>query len=302
MNRSLRRLLVPLVLITGLLALSGTAEARPGSAGSKPPRTTSSGPTCGGVTVTKPDGSAWKCTFTDEFNGTSLDTSKWVVQTTAASGFNVGGECFVNSANNISEANGVLSLTVRKEAAPFTCSSPNGAYTTEYTAGTVNTSGKFSQAYGRFDVRAKFPAATVAGLQSSLWLWPTTYKYGYWPTNGEIDIAEEFSQYPDRAIPYVHYTPSFYDTQVTNNYCTLDVTQFHDYVVEWTTSTITVLYDGKVCIADNWNPAAPLTKPAPFDQPFMVALTQALGTGANAVTSSTQLPATTQVDYVRVWS
>src|ERR1041384_3684457 len=124
MTRPIRRLFVPLVVLAGILALSGTAEARPGSpggGGAKPPKTTTTGPTCGGVTVTKPDGSAWKCTFTDEFNGTALDTSKWVVQTTAASGFHNGPECFVNSPNNISEANGVLSLTARREAAPFTC-------------------------------------------------------------------------------------------------------------------------------------------------------------------------------------
>jgi hypothetical protein len=30
-------------------------------------------------------------------------------------------------------------------------------------------------------------------------------------------------------------------------------------------------------------------------------LTQALGIGANAVTAATPLPATTQIDWVRVW-
>ena len=49
-------------------------------------------------------------------------------------------------------------------------------------------------------------------------------------------------------------------------------------------------------------PGAAAVKPAPFDQPFIVALTQALGVGANAVTAATPLPATTQIDYVRVWS
>ena len=31
---------------------------------------------------------------------------------------------------------------------------------------------RFSQTYGFFEVRAKFPNVTVPGLQSTLWLWP----------------------------------------------------------------------------------------------------------------------------------
>jgi hypothetical protein len=45
-----------------------------------------------------------------------------------------------------------------------------------------------------------------------------------------------------------------------------------------------------------------LVKPQPFDQPFFVALTQALGQNGNAFDpNTTPLPATTQVDHVRVW-
>jgi hypothetical protein len=42
--------------------------------------------------------------------------------------------------------------------------------------------------------------------------------------------------------------------------------------------------------------------PAPFNQPFFVALTQALGVGSNAYNPAlTPLPATTTIDYMRVW-
>jgi beta-glucanase (GH16 family) len=257
------------------------------------------------VTLAKSTGGYWTCTFDDEFNGTTLDTTKWSAITTASTGYHSGQECFVNSPNNVSVANGLLSLTVRREAAPFVCTDPFGNYTTQYTSGSVMTYGKFSQAYGRFEVRAAFPAATVTGLQSSLWLYPVSAnKYGLWPTSGEIDIAEEYSSYPDRAIPYVHYTPASTDLNVTNNYCLItNVSALHDYVVEWTTSTIKISYDGTTCITDNWNPASPLAKPQPFDQPFFINLTQALGIGSNPFNAATTpLPATTQVDYVRVWS
>jgi beta-glucanase (GH16 family) len=270
------------------------------------PTTTSTAPPAGpcGAQVKKADGTLWQCTWVDDFNGTALDPTKWIAQQTANSSFTSGVECNMDSPNNVSVADGVLSLTARKEAEPFTCTDPNGDFTTQYTAGSVSTYQRFSQAYGRFEVRAKFPAATVKGLQSAIWLWPdNATKYGAWPTSGEIDIAEAYSLHADRVIPYIHYTPWGGDAKATNNYCMIsDISQFHTYVAEWTTKTISIIYDGTVCTIDNWNPALPLFKPQPFDQPFMVALTQALGLAPNGFDPAvTPLPATTQVDYVRVW-
>jgi beta-glucanase (GH16 family) len=261
-------------------------------------------PTCGGVSIAKASGGNWQCTFDDEFSSNTLDTTKWTIQQTSNSGYHSGKECFTASPNNVSIANGVLSLTARKEAAQFYCASPLIGYLTSYTSGMVSTKGKFSQAYGRFEVRAKLPPATIKGLQESFWLWPdNSTKYGLlWPQSGEIDIAEVYSQYADRAIPYIHYTAGAVDPNVTNNYCLIsDISQFHSYVVEWTPNTITVIYDGTTCLVDSWTPGF-IKKPAPFDQPFFVNLTQALGITTNAFDpTTTPLPATTQVDYVRVW-
>ena len=258
---------------------------------------------CGG-SLPKAGGGTWQCSWSDEFNGTTLDTSKWHVQQTAGSGFTQGGGCFVDSPNNVSVSGGTLRLTARKEAAPFTCVDPvGGSFTTQYTTASVSTFGRFSQTYGRFEVRAKLAPVFVKGLQTSFWLWPdNSLKYGAWPLSGEIDIAEIYTQYPDRAIPYIHYNPATLDWNVTNNYCLInDISQFHTYVVEWTPQTITIIYDGKTCLVNDWNPAG-LVKPAPFDHPFMVALTQALGMTTNSYDPAvTPLPATTQVDYVRVW-
>ena len=313
MHSSVRRLVIVCAVLAAVIGMATPAQAstrpalRKATAHSRyraatatlAPASTTTASNCGGTAIAKSGGGSWSCTWDDEFDGSALDTSKWAVQTTAASGFATKPACFVNSPNNVSVANGVLSLTVRKEAKPFVCASPTGNFTTQYTSGEVMSYGKFAQAYGRFEVRAKFPATTVAGLQSSLWLFPYNYaKYGAWPASGEIDIAEEYSRYADRAIPFVHYSTTT-DPNVTNNYCMINnVNAFHSYTVEWTTSTITISYDGKTCITDY----APTLAPGPFSQPFVVALTQALGVGGNAFTTSTPLPATTQVDYVRVWS
>jgi beta-glucanase (GH16 family) len=268
-----------------------------------PATTAPAGLPCGG-SLPKAGGGTWECSWSDEFDGTSLDGSKWIAQQTATSGFTQGGGCFVDSPANVSVGGGTLRLTARKEAAPFTCKDPShGDFTTQYTTASVSTYARFSQTFGRFEVRAKLPPVFVKGLQTSFWLWPdNALKYGAWPRSGEIDIAEIYTQYPDRAIPYIHYVPSFLDWNVTNNYCLIkDISAFHTYAVEWTTDTITIIYDGKTCLVDDWDPAG-LVKPAPFDHPFMVALTQALGMTTNAFDPAvTPLPATTQVDYVRVW-
>jgi beta-glucanase (GH16 family) len=248
------------------------------------------------TTPVKANGTPWVCTFVDNFDGTTLDTSKWLVQTTAASNYTIGGECYMDDPKNVSVSNGSLQLTVRKEAAPVTC----GPRTSSFTGGTVNTYRKWSQTYGRFEIRAKFPTATVKGLHSALWLWPDNpVKYGAWPASGEIDIAEMYSQYPDRVIPFIHYLPL--KLTQTNNYCTLKVDDWHTYVAEWTATTITISFDGKVCVKDTIS-ARGLAAPKPFDHPFMIALTQGLGVGGNAPDPATvQVPATTSVDYVRVW-
>jgi beta-glucanase (GH16 family) len=145
----------------------------------------------------------WKCSFDDEFNGSALDTGKWVPQQTALSGFHSGAGCIVNDPSNISEFSGSLNLTVHATPAPFSCGGP---YTTHCASGSVSTYGLFVQAYGRFEVRAKLPAATVRGLRESFWLWPQNpTRYGTtWPRSGGADIAEVYSGDPGYAIPYIH--------------------------------------------------------------------------------------------------
>ena len=247
----------------------------------------------------------WVCTFSDDFDGSTLDSTKWVAQRTDWSGYTSGLDaCFVDTPDNISVSGGALHLTARKEAAPFTCKDGYGDFRTQYTSGMVSTYDRFSQTYGRFEIRAKVSSARVPGLQTSFWLWPVdANRYGAWPGSGEMDIAELYSQYADRAIPYIHYTSATPDPNVTNTSCVIgNPEDFHTYALEWTPGQLKVIYDGNTCLIDTWDPATPLVKPAPFNQPFFVVLTQALGIGTNELDpATTPLPATTVVDYVRVW-
>jgi beta-glucanase (GH16 family) len=261
-------------------------------------------PQCG-AKVPKSSGGVWECTFADGFHGDALNRENWVAQRTEAQGYANGRTaCFVDRRDNIRVARGRLKLIAREEPSPFTCKSPNGDFETRYTSGMVSTAeGRFSQTYGRFEFRARISSAKVRGLHSALWLYPEKLNYGAWPTSGEIDVAEMYSLYPDRAVPFIHYRLAEPDPSVTNNWCMIeDLASFHTYTAEWTKTEIKIIYDGRICVVHKLNPAYPLTSSQPFDQPFIVVLTQALGVGTNEFDpETTPLPAKTVVDYVRVW-
>jgi len=256
-----------------------------------------SDPTCQGSNPLGLPGS-WDCTFDDEFNGTSLNTNNWTPQVTAASGYvNGATACYADSPNTISVGGGYLSLTAL-QVAPFTCQDGSNSFTTSYEAGMVSTSGLFDQTYGAFEVNAKLPPSVVEGLQETMWLYPQTLTYGAWPDSGEIDFAEFYSEFPGLDVPYIHYADSSTDPNVTSYDCLINQDAFNTYGVDWTPTSITVLYNGQPCLVDT-----PSTGGEPFNQPFFIALTQALGVGTNAFTpETTQLPATTEIDWVRAWA
>jgi beta-glucanase (GH16 family) len=273
-----------------------------------PQTTTSNGRSnCGGVTFYKSDGTPWVCTFDDEFDGTTLNARLWTVVRTAANGYRSGDACFVDSPRTVSMSGGTLNLTAYRTASPFVCSSPEGSFATQYVSGSVTTDRRFSQAYGYFEIKARFPDVRVAGLQSSLWLWPDHRDaYGsVFPDSGEIDIAEWFSSDPALAIPTIHYNPSGgpgADPDATTSNCSVaNPARFNTYGLIWTAASIVVQIDGQTCLVDDWVPASPETKPEPFNLPFFINLTEALGVGVNSPTAATPLPATMQIDWVRVW-
>ena len=296
------------IVVLALVALVGATVALtyPGfSAVAAVRRTTTTGPDCG-APVAKTLFKKWVCTFADDFTGSALDPAKWTAITTAMTGVTAGGgaACYVDTPDNIAVGGGYLTLTAREEAAPFVCHSPKGDYTTQYSSGQVATYGRFFQSYGRFAVRAKFPLTTISGLQSSLWMWPESpLATG---TVGEIDIAEWYSYLPDRVVPFAHYLYNPATTNIatgtnvpTKNTCVIsDVSAFHDYVVQWTSSILTFSYDGQTCLTDHYQTYGT----NPFAQPYFIALSQALGLSPNNFYPGvTPLPATTTIDWVRAW-
>jgi beta-glucanase (GH16 family) len=254
-----------------------------------------------GVKVAKASGGSWSCTFVDNFDAATLDSKKWTLQDTTKTGFYTGDECYQPDSDNIAVRGGALQLTAQK-VPTFSCKSPYGAYNTNVTSGMVTTYGKFAQTYGKFEVRAKFPTYRADGLSSAFWMAPIDYAYGAWPASGEIDVVEWFSGAPKNVTPSLHYTGSGWSD--TNWTCEMpDVSQWHTYGVEWTSSRMKFYYDGRLCFDRAWTPDN-VKAPAPFDKRFGLVLQQGVsrvGT-PNGRTASTPFPSTMSIDYVKAWS
>lgn len=265
--------------------------------------TTGSGCTTSAI---KTDGSQWTCTFDDEFNGTAVDQSKWMALTTQGTGM-TGPDCKVDSPNNIAEENGVLRLTLRQEPQPVTCKNIDGSsYQTQYTSGGVTSATKFSQTYGRFETRAAFPGTTQPGVHSAIWMWPQSNRAKYGDASGEIDTAEHWTANPHVYAPAAHFHPAanwanptgVTTPQWVNNTCSVsNPAAYHTYTTYWNPTTLTFLIDGHRCLKVDWQPAAPLSKPAPFDEPFFLTMNLQFDTYANP----SALPASMKVDYVKVF-
>jgi beta-glucanase (GH16 family) len=254
---------------------------------------------CGPV-VHKSDGTAWRCDFADDFDGTRLDPAKWMATTTQATQLTYG-DCWVDRPANIRVADGTVRLTTRREAQPVTCTAGDRTVASDHTSGSITTWGRYTTDQGRVAIRARTPDVRVPGVQSALWLYPETVRYRDTLGSGEIDVAEYFSLYPDWVVPTMHYVSAAGPT-VTNQDCLVeDPSTWHTYVVEWDRRRVRVLVDGRTCL-DHAIAETGATAPGqPFDQDYTINLTQTLGSGANVPTPSTPFPATLEVDYVRAW-
>jgi beta-glucanase (GH16 family) len=249
-----------------------------------------------GARPRKADGSLWSCTFDDEFAGTALDRTKWVPNTFFATWSGTTHACYRDDPSNVNVADGVLSLTMLKLAAPAPCALAIAP--TEYMSGSVSTYHLFSQQYGRFEARMKNTATSSTGLHEAFWLWPDDrYSTINWPDSGEIDVAETFSAYPTTAGSYLHYDSDQSSLLLASNAknCAAERGVWNTYAVEWGPSRIETFVNGRSCLVNT------SADPA-FQKRYIINLTQGMGGATwNPLVGGTPVPATLQFDYVRVW-
>lgn len=284
-----------------LVAPTSDATVRTSSPDDAPVVTAALGmgtPNCGRHTVLKTNGKPWTCVFSDYFGGTKLNSSKWRTITSKLADLGDKTACYTNSRYNAAVSQGVLKLVTRRNLKPFSCKLSQGRQrTSTSTSVVVSTYEKFAFARGRVSIRAKFPYAAGRGVQSALWLYPEAATLGSL-ASGEIDFAEWYSVYPRKVIPYLHYNLGLFPTdEVTNTDCIVkNVGNWHVYTLEWTSSYISIKYDGVECLRNKSGVAL-----GQFTQPSFLNLMMAQGVRQNSPVSTTPNRAMTQIDWVRVW-
>ena len=92
------------------------------------------------------------------------------------------------------------------------------------------------QRFGKWEVRARFPKGD-SQYHPVLLLWPQ----GEWPQGGEVDFAETTSAASNVEF-FLHYSSSNKQKDAQK---ALDLTQWHNYAVEWVDGRITGYIDGQ---------------------------------------------------------
>lgn len=238
----------------------------------------------------------------DEFDGGAVEPSRWTYDLGTGSQHGLTGwgnnelQFYTDRVQNASVSGGTLKITARQE-------NYGGQ---AYTSARLKTQGRFSQAGGRFEIRAALP--TGQGLWPAIWMLPDSNTYGGWAASGEIDIMEARGQQPDRVAGTIHYGGAWPGNTQSGATRILPAGQtiasFHTYAVEWDTTVSPAIrwYVDDVLYATRtswWSAGG--AYPAPFDKPFYLLLNLAVGGNyVGSPNAGTTFPATMQVDYVRV--
>lgn len=240
--------------------------------------------------------------WSDEFDSSALDLTKWVYQTgdgcpSLCGWGNSELEYYTNSANNIYINSGVLNMKVIKETVG----------SSSFTSSKIITKGLYSRTYGRFEARMRMP--TGNGLWPAFWMLNTNNN---WPTTGEIDIMEYRGDQTEITQGTLHYGSASpnnqYDGDSYTNSAGLDQ-DFHIYAVEWTADDIKWYFDGILFKTETKNPNSldPASNNAavwPWTSDFYIILNMAVGgwfTGTTNAADIVLTKPTFEIDYVRVY-
>lgn len=258
--------------------LPATAQAAPTVVQSAAGRDT--GLDSPGFVPLKPDSGNedWRLTFDDEFNGTSLDTSKWTTHFWWGRTRDVELQYYSDDAVEVGDGR----LTLRAEKR-----SEGGR---NYTSGVVTTLGSFSQKYGFWEVRGKVPAGE--GLWPAVWMMTDAGNRTIWPP--EIDLVEFRGGQPNVAHMNYHYSnESTGHGQASMGYEGPDFSAgFHTYGIQWAPDSLTWYVDGVARYRVRTDvPTAPM---------YLI-VDLAVGDWGGRPNASTPFPSRFEVDYVRVW-
>lgn len=240
-------------------------------------------------TVTAKADTGWNLAWSDEFNGTSINTSNWKYETDGDGWGNNELEYYTNRSENARIENGNLVIEARKE-------NYNGM---NYTSARLKSQGLKNWTYGKVEARMKLPAGQ--GVWPAFWMLGENISQVSWPKCGEIDIMEHINN--ESAIHgTIHWDSTGNNTHAQYGAASpnIDVTQYHVYSIEWDASSIKWFVDGtqylEANIANNINGTEA------FHKPFFILFNLAIGGNwPGNPDGSTPFPAKMYVDYVRVY-
>jgi len=239
----------------------------------------------GQETATSSRAVTYTLVWSDEFDGTGVNTSQWNV-ITGNPGVNNEKEYYQPA--NATVTGGNLVITARQQ-------SVGGQ---PYTSAKLETYGKFSTTYGRIEARIKLPM--VQGTWPAFWMLGNSINTGAgWPTCGEIDIMEHVNT-SNAILGTMHWNGGSGHVQYGNSTNTTPG-DFHIYAVEWDASSIRWYVDNTLYVTGNI--ANNINNTGAFHNPFFIILNLAIGGDLPGNTiDNGALPTTMLVDYVRVYN
>ncbi len=243
----------------------------------------------------------WNVIFEDNFNGNSLDQTKWShdLGTGAAQGlWGWGnGELQYYQPDNTSLNNGILTIEAREETQGIS-DFYSGFQPAYYSSSKILTRDKFEFKYGKVEARIK----TIDGQG----YWPAFWMLegGCWPETGEIDIMEQWGNDGNTSITTG--AAHLGNCGEGSNYIAWNNTissgsyadDFHIYSVIWDEDFIQWYVDDVLLYS-----VTPSSYPSEYNWPFndgtwFLILNLAItNSGPNA---NTTFPSGIQVDWVRV--
>lgn len=245
--------------------------------------------------------------WSDEFDGTSLSSENWSMET----GYGSNGwgndewQLYTNSSNNVSVADGNLSISAQCSLPATQCGKRNGSIT----SGRINTLRKFEFKYGKIQARLRPPVGN--GAWPAFWMLGANFPQVGWPRTGEIDVMEMHYLFSnDRTT---HFTLHWCDDSVSSpcqynpgwkfesQFLTFNESlgdDFHIFEAEWTADRMI----GKIDGIQYYSRLIDVATMSEFLEEFFIILNVAIGgTLGGAPDATTPWPQTMVVDYVRVY-
>jgi beta-glucanase (GH16 family) len=248
------------------------------------------------ITIAGQPAPAQTLTWSDEFDGTSLNLNNWEYMIGGHGWGNNEWQYYTDREENCYVQDGYLHIVARQDWW-------DGH---EYTSARIRTLNKADFLYGRLEARIALPSTT--GIWPAFWMMPTDSAYGGWAASGEIDIMES-TNIADRTHGTIHYGGGWPDNQHSGgeySYAGADFTNFHIYTIEWEPDEIRWYVNYQHFHTETsatwYTDAAPDNPRAPFDQRFHFLLNVAVGGNWPGYPDETSVfPQEMIVDWVRVY-